>query len=41
MTKGGDGLYMWLNMQNFIFRINQLILTTVMDREITIKKSKK
>jgi len=28
-------------MQNFIFRINQLILTTVMDREITIKKSKK
>jgi hypothetical protein len=41
MTKGGDSLYRRLSMQNFIFRINQLILTTVMDREITIKKSKK
>jgi len=26
-----------LDMQNFIFKINQLILTTLMDCEITIK----
>ncbi len=40
LAKGGDGLFVWLYMQNFIFKINQLILATVMDREITIKKRK-
>ena len=36
-TKRGDSLLVWFYMQNFIFKINQLILTPVMDREITIK----
>ncbi len=40
LAKGADGLFVWLYMQNFIFKINQLILATVMDREITIKKRK-
>jgi len=40
MTKGWDSMYRRLYMQNFIFKINQLILTTVLDREITIKKRK-
>lgn len=40
-TKRGDSLLVWFYMQNFIFKINQLILTPVMDREITIKKRKK
>jgi hypothetical protein len=39
-TKRGDSLLVWFYMQNFIFKINQLILTPVMDREITIKKRK-
>jgi hypothetical protein len=39
-TKRGDSLLEWFYMQNFIFKINQLILTPVMDREITIKKRK-
>ena len=39
-AKRGKELFIWLYMQNFIFKINQLILATVMDREITIKKRK-
>ena len=40
LAKRTNRLLIWIYMQNFIFKINQLILAPVMDREITIKKRK-